>query len=208
MQFEHDDALRSSLRRARIVKVNDEGTQQLVDLKGLKNEEPKKIFRPQDHGFTSNPPEDTEGVIVQMGGRTDRTMYLDGGHKKYRPRKLPIGASALYNHTGDIIRVFEKNLDVVHSQKINLQIGKGTDVSSNDGSKDADNSGQKNISVVLTGDSMVLTYDDVSVTLASGRITHKAPKVVIDSPQTHLGGDGGTLVGLCGGGCATKVWAI
>ncbi len=25
--------------------------------------------------------------------------------------------------------------------------------------------------------------------------------------EVHLGDDGGTLVGLCGGGCATKVYA-
>ncbi len=208
MLFEHDDAMRSTTRRARIVKVDDEGTQQKVNLKGLKNEEPEEIYRPQDHGFTSNPPEDSEGVLVQMGGRSDRSLYMDGGHKKYRPRKIPVGATAIYNHSGDIIRVFEKNLDVVHSKKINLQIGKGTDVSGKDGSKDADNSGQKNISVVATSDSVVVTFDDVSATWASGVWTLVGPKVVILSPDINLGGEGGLYVKRCDDSCATRVKAV
>lgn len=207
MQYEHDDALRSSLRRARIVKVDDSGTQQLVDLKGLKNEEPKKIYRPQDHGFTSNPPEDTEGVIVQMGGRSDRTLYMDGGHKKYRPRKLPVGGTAIYNHTGDIIRVVEKNLDVVHSKKINLQIGKGTDVSGSDGSKDADNSGQKNISVVLTSDSLVLTFGGATITMADSKITLDAANILLKG-SVDLGDVGGLAVDRTDDNPSTKVKAV
>lgn len=207
MEFEHDDALRSSLRRARIVKVDDTGTQQLVDLKGLKKEEPKKIYRPQDHGFTSNPPADTEGVMLQMGGRSDRTLYLDGGHKKYRPRKLPEGGTAIYNHTGDIIRVVKDNLDVVHAKKINLQIGKGTDVSSDGGSKDADNSGQENISIVLTGDALTLTFGSSSITMADGKLTLTADNILLMG-NVDLGDVGGLAVDRTDDNPSTKVKAV
>jgi len=206
--YEHDDALRSNIRRYRIVKVNDEGTQQRVDLSGLRKEKPEEVWRPMPHGFTSHPPKDSDGYMVGMGARSDRMLYSDGGHKRFRPRNLPEGAVALYDHSGDIIKLFEDNFDVIHAKKINLKIGQGQDVSGDDGSKPPANDDEVNISIVLTGQSLVITYDDVSWTLVSGKGTFKGPKCVIDSPDIHLGGEGGTLIGLCGGGCATRVKAI
>ena len=38
--YEHDDGMRPPTRRARIVKVDDKKSQQLVDISGLKNEKP------------------------------------------------------------------------------------------------------------------------------------------------------------------------
>lgn len=57
----------------------------------------------------------------------------------------------------------------------------------------------------------VAIYDDLgqSVVLGRDNITMKSPtKVVVDCPDVNLGGDGGTLVALCGGGCATRVKAV
>lgn len=203
MLYEHDDAQRSMIRRARIVKVDDSKSQQFVDLKGLKQEEPKKIFRPQDHGFSSNPPKDTEGVMIQMGGRSDRTVYFDGGHEKYRPKSTPEGGTVIYNHSGDVIRVFKDNLQAVHSKKIVHKIGKGNDVGQGDNLSDS-----KNITITMQGDSIVINFQDTSFKLEAGKATVKGPVVLIDSPDVNLGGMGGTLIGLCGGGCATKVKAV
>lgn len=101
--FEHDDALRSMIRRSRLLKVDDSGTQQLVDLMNLAGDAPKKVFRPQDHGFGSNPPKNSEGVVVALGGRSDRLLYLDGGHKDYRQKNLPTGTAVLYDDKGNVI---------------------------------------------------------------------------------------------------------
>ncbi|QDM27005.1 hypothetical protein FNL56_13445 [Tardiphaga sp. vice304] len=207
MQWEHEDGLRGANRRFRIAKVDDTGTQQLVNLKGLKKEAPEEVWRPMPHGFTSNPPKDSDGYMVAMGDRSDRMLYVDGGHKKHRPRKLPEGAVALYNHSGDIIRVFEQNLDVVHAKKINLQIGKGTDVSSESGSKDADNSGAKNISIVLTANSMVLTYGNSSITLADNQITLQGVNILAKG-NVDLGDVGGLAVDRTDDNPATKVKAV
>ncbi|UPT85185.1 hypothetical protein HAP41_0000033390 [Bradyrhizobium barranii subsp. apii] len=51
MFYEHEDGIRSTTRRARVVKVDDKKSQQRIDLKGLKNEKPKKIWRPLDFGL-------------------------------------------------------------------------------------------------------------------------------------------------------------
>lgn len=206
--WEHDDAVRSMNARARIKKVDDTGTQQLVDLYVRKNEEPVEVFRPQPHGFTSNPPKDSEGFVVPMGGRGDRMLYQEGGHKKYRPRNLPEGAVALYNHSGDIVKIVEASADFVHSKKINLKIGKGQDVSSDSGSKPPSGPDAKEISVVLTGSSMVLTYGNTKITMEDGKITHEAPKVVVLCPDIHLGEDGGKRLKLIDDTPTTKVWAI
>lgn len=103
MIFEHDDAVRSLLRRARVVKVDDSKSQQFVDLSGMASEKPKKIFRPQAHGFTSNPPVDSEGLLLALGGRSDRSVYLDGGHKDYRPKDTPQGGAILYDDKGNVV---------------------------------------------------------------------------------------------------------
>jgi phage gp45-like len=234
MYFEHDDGIRSTTRRARVVEVDDSKSQQKIDLKGLKNEKPKKIWRPQEFGSTSVPPADSDGVIVQMGSRSDRTLYYDGGHEKYRPKNTPEGCKAIFNMHGDIIRVFKDSSDVVHQSKINIRIGHGYNAGdSGEGQGSPTASGQpddasakddKTISVVLNGDSVTVTYqkakvtwqdasltaefDDTSIKMESGKITTTAPKVVVVSNEVHLGADGGTLIGLCGGGCATKVYAV
>jgi len=235
MQWEHDDAVRSTTRRARIVKVDDSKSQQRVDIKGLKNEKPKKIWRPQDFGFSSNPPKDSDGVMIQMGGRSDRTLYMDAGHEKYRPKKTPEGGSVLFNHTGDIIRVFKENLDVVHIKKINVRIGHGYKAGESGGGEgeggegedapdDESEQDEKTISIVMDGDNIVISFeqatitwneesltaefDDSSVKLESGKTTVEAAHVVIKSEHVDLGDEGGILVKRCDDSCATKVFAV
>lgn len=202
MNFEHDDAVRSMVRRARIVKVDDSGTQQKLDLKGLKNEEPKKIYRVMPFGHFSVPPKDSEGLMVQMGGRSDRTVYIEGGHKDYRPKDRPAGSSGLFDQYGNLLQSDKDGMAFTHSKKVTIQLGKGYDA------KDADSYSGPAVSIVFDGNAMTLTMGSSTVKLETGKITMTSPKVVIDSPDVNLGGDGGMLIGLCGGGCATKVKAI
>ena len=204
--FEHDDAMRSNLRRFRVVKVDDKGTQQRVDLSGMKKELPTKVWRPMPHGFTSNPPKDSDGYMIGMGGRSDRMLYVDGGHEKYRPRDLPEGAMALYNHSGDIIRLFENNFDIVHARKVTVKIGKGQDVSRDDGSKPPEGD-EKDISIVLDGDSMTLTFGGSSIKLADGKVTVKADNILLDG-AVDLGGEGGLPVDRTDDNPSAKVKAL
>lgn len=115
---EHDDAIRSMLRRARLLKVDDTGPQQLVDFMGLAGDKPQKVFRPQPFGYTSTPPADSEGIVAALGGRSDKAVYLDGGHPKYRPVNRPVGSTAIYDHTGQIISLVEKDIRIVGTDTI------------------------------------------------------------------------------------------
>jgi phage gp45-like len=133
----------------------------------------------------------------------------------------------------------KKTIDITHSTNIKLSIGQGLAISqnsnSNSGGAQAGSSsdpgveasaGQdKDVTMVftandititkgkavvkLTANNMTLTFDDSVTTMESGKITHKSPNVVIDSPKVQLGGADAVLpIGLCGGGCATKVFGV
>lgn len=210
MLYDHDDALRAGFRRYRIVKVYDDGTQQLVDLKGMKTDLPEGLWRPQDHGFSSVPMEGGDGYVVPMGGRGDRGLYVDAGHERYRPRNLKPGETAIYNGSGDIIKVLEASSNFTHSKKITLNIGKGQDVSDPKGSKDPDTSGEMNVSVVLDGtDSVTITRGEAVVKLEAGKTTVTHPTMVnVICPLVNLGAEGGKFVKLEDGSNATKVKAI
>jgi phage gp45-like len=103
MIFEHDDAIRSKIRRARVVKVDDSGTQQKLNLRGLASDRPEEIVRVLDFGFGSHPVKDGEGVLVGLGGRSDRLMFMGGEHKDHRRKNLPEGTAVLYDKSGNII---------------------------------------------------------------------------------------------------------
>jgi phage gp45-like len=201
MYWEHDDGIRVTTRRSRIVKVDDSGTQQLVDLKGLKNEMPKKVWRVMDFGHFSVPPDDTDGLMLQMGSRSDRTVYFDGGHKDYRPTKRPAGSSGIFDQYGNLVQSDKNQLGVTHNTQISLQLGKGYDA------KGASNYNGPAVSIVANKNSVTVTIGQSSVKVEPGQITYNSPKHILVG-EVHLGADGGEPIGLCGGGCATKVFAV
>jgi phage gp45-like len=179
---EHDDGLRSSTRRARIVKVDDSQSQQRVDVKGLKSEMPKKIWHAMPFGFTTNPPQDSDGVFDQMGSRSDRSLYFDAGHEKYRPKNTPSGCMAIFNQFGDIVRIFKDNADVVHQKQVNIRVGHGYNAGSSGDSgtpstqiDDQQNKDTTTISIVLNGSAITLTYSGSTVTIDNaGNVTAQA----------------------------------
>lgn len=137
--YELEDALRSMIRRARVLKVDDSGSQQRLDLAGLKDERPEKIVRVLPHGFSSVPNAEAEGLMLQLGGRSDRTLFLGGEHKDHRPKNLKMGQAVLYDDKGNV--VFAKSSDGIsinaktgvvevrsHSEKVTVKPGDGKNV--------------------------------------------------------------------------------
>jgi phage baseplate assembly protein V len=170
---EGQEGIVAQLRRATVLETDDSGTQQMLKrMTGLKSETFEDVYRAQPHGFSSHPPEGSEGKFLALGGRSDRLVALGFEHKKHRPKDTPEGGTVLYNHTGDIIRVFEDNLDAVHAKKINIKIGKGQE-SSDEGSSAADGEGEENISIVLN-------TDDVTITKGESRIVLTAEDILVE----------------------------
>jgi phage baseplate assembly protein V len=107
------DGQRGMLRRATLVSVDDAGTQQMVGARGLKSEAFERVHRPQPHGFTSVPPSGSEGLLLSLGGRSDRALFLGGEQAGTRPAGLAAGATAIYDASGAIVSLVEKNIRVV-----------------------------------------------------------------------------------------------
>jgi phage gp45-like len=101
--LENHDATLATLRRAAILKVDDTGAQQLLNLSGLASEQMQKIVRVLPLGFSSNPPLQAEGIFKSLGGRSDRGMFIGGEHPQYRQKNLPTGAAVLYDQNGNVI---------------------------------------------------------------------------------------------------------
>jgi phage gp45-like len=228
---------RNSSHRYLITKIDDSDKIQLIDGEGLTDEKHTKIMRVYPHGFSSHSIEDAHMVVIGLGGRRDMIVAIGGEHADKRPKNLPKGDTILYNAEGDVIRIFgKKTIDITHSKNIKLSIGKGLKDSQGGqgGSGGAQGEGQsqgkeaeagedKDVTFVMTENDITATKGDVSIkwekdklTLTKGdtttvmegnKITHKADHVVIESNKVDLGAEGGMPVGLCGGGCSSKVFA-
>jgi len=99
------DAIRSMQRLARVLKVDDSGAQQLVNLHGAYGDKPRNVWRTQDYGFSSNPPAGSEGILHALAGNSDRLIFRDGGHQDHRPKAAPSGTTVIYDDKGNIVFV-------------------------------------------------------------------------------------------------------
>lgn len=116
------DNLLGMIRRATLLDTDDSGSQQMMrKLRGLRSEFPEDVYRPQPHGLSSHAPAGSEGVLIALGGRSDRLLGIGFEHKDHRPRDLPRGATVLYDDKGNI--VYLKSADGV---AIEAKVGKVT----------------------------------------------------------------------------------
>lgn len=79
--------------------------QQFVNGRGLHSEGFTRIFRPEPHGFASVPVKGGQGLLLSPNGNPDEAYVAGGENPSMRPKGLPAGASALYDHNGNIIKL-------------------------------------------------------------------------------------------------------
>ena len=79
--------------------------QLLISGRGLAGETFKDLLFVQPHGAASRPPKGAIGVAMVMPGRRTQAMLMGIEHAGHRP-DLPAGASALYDASGNIIKLF------------------------------------------------------------------------------------------------------
>ena len=114
---EEQDGRLGHHRRVALTKVDDSGEQQLVDADGLVGESFKGLVRLQPHGFSSNPPVGSEGIVHALGGRADRAMVYGLEDPKTRQKDLPVGTTVVYDDQGSVVYVKGKDGIIVNAAK-------------------------------------------------------------------------------------------
>lgn len=179
MYHELDDAVRNMIRRVSLVDLDDSGPQQNTRLKGLSGEELKKVVRVQPYGFTSNPPAGSEGLLLSMGGRSDRAMVLGIEAPGKRPTALGDGATAIYGPDGSILKMV--------MQSVTLDAGGKEVVITN----------AKKVTIKATDEVVLSANDQRFIRLRPGRVDLAVKSASEDAPQKVM-----TL-----GGPSDVVWA-
>ena len=110
-------------RRVRLLDLDDSGPQQKMRVAGLSGEELKDIVRIQPYGFTSNPPPGAEGLLLSLGGRSDRAMLLGMEHPDFRIKGQPAGYQAIYDQFGSEVSLVQSNIRIKHASSITMQAG-------------------------------------------------------------------------------------
>jgi phage gp45-like len=97
------------ITRAKLLEVDDSGTQQFLRLKGLAGEEFTQVYRFQPHGFSSVPPVGAEGVVLRMA-ETERMMAFGFEAKDLRPK----------NNAGETTHIYGKKV-VIEAAEIEIK---------------------------------------------------------------------------------------
>lgn len=119
----YDVATRGQLRRVILTDVNDQGAQQYASLSGVYGEQMAEVTRLQHFGFNAVPPKGSEGLLLALGGRSDKAFVLGLEHPQYRPKAKNPGESYVYDAYGNIISVVQQNIRIVHSADVQIVVG-------------------------------------------------------------------------------------
>lgn len=84
-----------------VLTANNSGSPtQLSQISGLADENISELELMQHFGFTSNPPSDTDVVVLPLGGKTSHGVIIATENGNYRIKSLPSGATAVYDRSG------------------------------------------------------------------------------------------------------------
>lgn len=93
--------------------------QQFVNGKGFTGDSFERVHRIEPHGFASNPVKGGIGVAMSARGNRD-SAYLFGGENPVMRPDIATGGAAIYDHTGNIVSVVQKDMRIVHSAKVHI----------------------------------------------------------------------------------------
>lgn len=116
------------ITRAIIETVKDDDGMQIVKLNLLAGESRDDVERFQNFGFSSNPPVDSECVVIAPGGNRDHLIVIVADDRKTRIKDLAKGESVFYNAAGDkLILKANGDLDGELSNDFKMKIGNNVD---------------------------------------------------------------------------------
>lgn len=114
------DRHRDSLRRVKILKSDDSGKTRLLQVQGLRGAVESNVEHLEPFGFSSNPPEGSEGFEIRAGGSPSHPVIIVAFGRDYRLHVEP-GESIQFNQQGDFVKI-DKN------RKITVNAGGEVDV--------------------------------------------------------------------------------
>lgn len=85
--------------------VTEEGGQQFLSGRGTFSDGYTNVHRIEPHGFMSNPVKGAKALLLSPNGNPDEAYIVGGEHPEHRPAGLPAGAAALYDASGNIIKL-------------------------------------------------------------------------------------------------------
>jgi phage baseplate assembly protein V len=107
----------SIISRGEIVSVADDQGLQRATVDGFAGEriggqqqQPQRI---QSFGLSSVPPVGSVGLIFSPHGNRDQSFLLGYEHPQHRPRNMQPGSVALYDASGGVISIVQKNIRMV-----------------------------------------------------------------------------------------------
>ena len=110
------DTVRAAFRGKITLVVSSEPIQR-VQLSGLADETLQDLEHLQEFGFTSNPPEGTEAVVIPLGGNSSHGVLVATQHGSFRIKNLKPGETAIYSNEGAKIvikqgKIIEADCDI------------------------------------------------------------------------------------------------
>jgi phage baseplate assembly protein V len=102
-----------------LVSLDDSGAIQKLILDCLKDERRGDVDRYQEFGFSSNPPEGAEIIMLSLGGSRSHNIGIASEDRRYRLKNLAPGESVLYNQAGDYVKIkADGTIEVKASTKV------------------------------------------------------------------------------------------
>lgn len=183
MSASHRNSGAGQLLRYILVETDDSGAQQFVKVTGLMGQTIGKAVRDLPFGFSSHVPPGGEGLVAAMGGGHDRAHVHGPQHPKWRPRKLPVGATRIHDaSTTNHVHIDSGTLRVQHASRVLLKVGDDVTITMNGNS----------ITAAVGGIS--LRIDAGGFHFTGGAITHDGHRV--DKTHKHVNSGGSGLSGV------------
>lgn len=84
----------------------ERGGQQFVNGRAYAKDGYSRIHRIEPPGFASSPVKGAKAILFAPNGDADQAYVFGGEHPEYRPAGIPAGATALYDHNGNVIKLW------------------------------------------------------------------------------------------------------
>lgn len=158
---------------ARILRVDDSGDLQVLQVEGFLGEIRDGVPRISEWGFASNPPADSQAVVLALGGSRGQLVVVGVEDRKTRPKNLPVGASQIHAAGGNRVRCLADGTIEIVNALASVTIAPTGAVTVNG----------VTVSVTASGAATVNAGGNATIS-AGGTATVSAPAVSIGSATT------------------------